>query len=97
MIKYSTSRSRIRVTNPPAPTWLVRPIEKEYRELLGLRQRVKKAEAAAANRLKPLGKLKKLCRPAARVTSRKTVVQQPKEFTKHQLYALLAEAVRNTH
>jgi len=28
--------------------------------------------------------------------SRKTVVRQPKEFTKRQLYAMLAEAVRNT-
>ena len=30
------------------------------------------------------------------VSSRKPVVTQPKEFTKGQLYAMLAEAVRNT-
>jgi GcrA cell cycle regulator len=35
-------------------------------------------------------------RPVAKVVSRKTVVRQPKEFTKRQLYAMLAEAVRNT-
>jgi GcrA cell cycle regulator len=35
-------------------------------------------------------------RPAAKVVSRKTVARQPKEFTKRQLYAMLAEAVRNT-
>jgi GcrA cell cycle regulator len=35
-------------------------------------------------------------RPLAKMVSRKTVVRQPKEFTKRQLYAMLAEAVRNT-
>ena len=35
-------------------------------------------------------------RPVAKIVSRKTVVKQPKEFTKRQLYAMLAEAVRNT-
>jgi GcrA cell cycle regulator len=35
-------------------------------------------------------------RPVAKIVSRKTVVRQPKEFTKRQLYAMLAEAVRNT-
>jgi GcrA cell cycle regulator len=35
-------------------------------------------------------------RPVAKIMSRKTVVRQPKEFTKRQLYAMLAEAVRNT-
>ena len=35
-------------------------------------------------------------RPVAKVVVRKTVVRQPKEFTKRQLYAMLAEAVRNT-
>ena len=36
-------------------------------------------------------------RPVAKVvSSRKPVVRQPKEFTKRQLYAMLAEAVRNT-
>src|ERR1700686_3332844 len=35
-------------------------------------------------------------RAVAKMVSRKTVVRQPKEFTKPQLYAMLAEAVRNT-
>jgi GcrA cell cycle regulator len=35
-------------------------------------------------------------RPVAKMVSRKIVVRQPKEFTKRQLYAMLAEAVRNT-
>src|ERR1700751_1942529 len=35
-------------------------------------------------------------RPVAKVVSRKKVTRQPKEFTKRQLYAMLAEAVRNT-
>jgi GcrA cell cycle regulator len=35
-------------------------------------------------------------RPVAKVVSRKTEMRQPKEFTKRQLYAMLAEAVRNT-
>ncbi len=35
-------------------------------------------------------------RPVTKIVSRKTVVRQPKEFTKRQLYAMLAEAVRNT-
>ena len=35
-------------------------------------------------------------RPVAKVVLRKTVVRQPKEFTKRQLHAMLAEAVRNT-
>jgi GcrA cell cycle regulator len=35
-------------------------------------------------------------RPVRKIVSRKTVVRQPKEFTKRQLYAMLAEAVRNT-
>jgi GcrA cell cycle regulator len=35
-------------------------------------------------------------RPVAKKVSRKTVGRQPKEFTKRQLYAMLAEAVRNT-
>jgi GcrA cell cycle regulator len=34
-------------------------------------------------------------RPVAKM-SRKTVMLQPKEFTKRQLYAMIAEAVRNT-
>ena len=35
-------------------------------------------------------------RPVAKKVSRKTVEGQPKEFSKRQLYAMLAEAVRNT-
>src|SRR6266705_1466552 len=35
-------------------------------------------------------------RPVAKIVSRKTVVKRPKEFTKRQLYAMLADAVRNT-
>jgi GcrA cell cycle regulator len=35
-------------------------------------------------------------RPVAKIVSRKTAVRQPEEFTKRQLYAMLAEAVRNT-
>ena len=35
-------------------------------------------------------------RPVAKKVSRKTVARQPKEFSKRQLYAMLAEAVRNT-
>ena len=35
-------------------------------------------------------------RSVDKVVSRKPAVTQPKEFTKRQLYAMLAEAVRNT-
>jgi GcrA cell cycle regulator len=35
-------------------------------------------------------------RPVAKKVSRKIAGRQPKEFSKHQLYAMLAEAVRNT-
>ena len=35
-------------------------------------------------------------RPVAKKVSRKTAGRQPKEFSKRQLYAMLAEAVRNT-
>jgi GcrA cell cycle regulator len=35
-------------------------------------------------------------RPAEKIVSRKTVMLQPKRFTNRQLYAMLAEAVRNT-
>ena len=34
--------------------------------------------------------------PVAKLVSRKTAVSQHKEFTKRQLYAMLAEAVKNT-
>src|SRR5271155_4891660 len=35
-------------------------------------------------------------RPAEKIVSRKTLMLQPKRFTKRQLYAMLSEAVRNT-
>jgi GcrA cell cycle regulator len=35
-------------------------------------------------------------RPVAKKVSRKTVGRQPKEFSKRQLYIMLADAVRNT-
>jgi GcrA cell cycle regulator len=35
-------------------------------------------------------------RPVAKKVSRKTVGTQPKKFSKRQLYAMLADAVRNT-
>ena len=35
-------------------------------------------------------------RPVAKKVARKTVGRQPTEFSKRQLYAMLAEAVRNT-
>ena len=35
-------------------------------------------------------------RAVGKIVSRKTVARRPKEFTKRQLYAMLAEAVRNT-
>jgi hypothetical protein len=96
MIRYSTSRSAIRLTNPNALTELVSPVEKEYRELLDLREQVKKAEAAAKRR-GPRGKLKTCAGPVARVVSRKPITRRSGEFTKRQLHAILAEAVRNTH
>jgi hypothetical protein len=43
MIRYSNSNSSIRITNPNALTELFSPLEKEYRDLLDLRERVKKA------------------------------------------------------
>jgi len=35
-------------------------------------------------------------RPVARIVLRKKLTKQPAEFTQRQLYAMLAEAVRNT-
>jgi len=35
-------------------------------------------------------------RPVARIVSRKKITKQPTQFTQRQLYAMLAEAVRNT-
>jgi hypothetical protein len=94
VVRYSTSRSTIRLTSPNALTKLVSPVEREYRELLDLREQVKTAEAAA-KRLGPRGKLKTCVDPG--IVSRKPITRQSGEFTKRQLYAMLAEAVRNTH
>lgn len=96
IIRYSNSRSAIRLTNPNAPTELFSPVEKEYRELLDLREQVKKAEAAA-KRLGPRGELKTCARPVVRIVSRKPITRRSREFSKRQLHAILAEAVRNTH
>src|ERR1700726_1497326 len=55
----------------------------------------------AKPRIRPVPKrrpalLAACARPVAKMVSRKTAVRKPKELTKRQLYALLAEAVRNT-
>ena len=95
MIRHSNPNSTIRLTNPNAPTEAFSPLEKEYRELLDLREQVKKAEAAA-KRLGPRGELKTCDRPVARVVSRRPITRWSGELTKRQLYDMLAEAVRNT-
>jgi hypothetical protein len=46
MIKHSTCRSTIRLTNPSALTRLASPVEKEYRELLDQREQVRDASPA---------------------------------------------------
>ena len=55
----------------------------------------------AKPRIRPVPKrrpalLAACARPVAKKVSRKSVGKQPKEFSKRQLYAMLAEAVRNT-
>jgi hypothetical protein len=95
MIGYSTSRSLFDLPNPNGLAKLNRRIEKEYRELVALRERVKTAEAAA-KRLGLRIKLKACARPVARMVSRKPITRRSNEFTKCQLYAMLADAVRNT-
>ena len=65
MIRYSTSRSTIRLANQNTLTELVSAVEKEYRELLDLREQVKKAEADA-KRFEPRGKLKVCAGPVAK-------------------------------
>jgi len=55
----------------------------------------------AKPRIRPVPKrgpalLAACARPVAKKVSRKTVGRQPEEFSKRQLYAMLAEAVRNT-
>lgn len=56
MIRYSSYRGTNYRTKSNAPTNLLRSLETEYRELQGLRERVRKAEAAAATRLRPRDK-----------------------------------------
>jgi hypothetical protein len=96
MIRYSYCPGTNYRTNLSAPTQLLSSLEKEYRELQDLRERVREAEAAAAKRLRPRVKLKTCGRPVSTVASRKRVTQNPEQFTKRQLYTMLAEAVRNT-
>ena len=78
------------------PTIDLLDIAKEYRELLELREKVRKAEIVAAELLKLRVKSAECTRPAARVVSRKRVTRQSREFTKRELYAMLADAARNT-
>ncbi len=47
MIRYSSYGSSNYRTNQRAPTELLYPLEKEYRELQDLRERVRMAEAKA--------------------------------------------------
>jgi hypothetical protein len=47
MIRYSSYGSSNYRTNQSAPTELLCPLEKEYRKLQDLRERVRMAEAAA--------------------------------------------------
>jgi GcrA cell cycle regulator len=65
---------------------------------LGLRRGHK--PPTAKPRIRPVPKprlaLAACARPVAKMVSRKTVARKPREFTKRQLYAMLAEAVRNT-
>ena len=96
MIRYSTSRSTICLANPSALTELASRIEREYRELLDLREQVKKAEATTATRSWPRGQLKTCSGLVTRVVSRRPITRQRKEITKRELYTMLAEAVRNT-
>ena len=56
MIRYSSYRGTNYPTNPSTPDQLLSSLEKEYRELQDLRERVKKAEAAATKRLGPRDK-----------------------------------------
>src|SRR5882757_3329073 len=70
---------------------------------LGLKRGHKPATAKPRIRSLPKQRpasLAACARPAAKMVSRKTVARKPKEstkeFTKRQLYAMLAEAVRNT-
>ena len=67
---------------------------------MGLKRRHKpptaKPRIVSVPKLKP-ARLAACVRPVHKVVSpRKTAARQPEEFTKHQLYKMLAEAVRNT-
>jgi hypothetical protein len=93
MTRYSTFHSTI---SPADSNELVSSLEKQYRELLDLREQVKTAEAAA-RRQGPRGKLRTCARRVATVVLRKPIARRSEEFTKPQLYAMLAEAVRNTN
>jgi hypothetical protein len=86
----------IRLNVPSQPTIDLLDIAKEYRELWELREKVRKAEIAAAEVLKLRGKSSECTRPVARVVSRKRVTRQSREFTRRELYAMLADAARNT-
>src|SRR5260370_7056281 len=66
---------------------------------LGLKRGHKPPTAKPKIRPVPKGRpalLAACARPVAKKVSRKTVGRQPEEFSKRQLYAMLAEAVRNT-
>jgi len=89
MIGYSARRGT-------KPTIDLLGIAKEYRELLDLREKVRKAGIVAAELLKLRGKSAECTRPVARVVLRKRVTRQSREFTKRELYAMLADAARNT-
>jgi hypothetical protein len=56
MIRYSSYRGTNYRTNPSGQSKLVDALAKEYQELQDLRERVRKAEAAAAKRLGPRGR-----------------------------------------
>jgi hypothetical protein len=50
MVRYSSRPGKNYQTNRRAPTTLPSPLAKEYRELQELRERVRKAEAAASRK-----------------------------------------------
>jgi GcrA cell cycle regulator len=66
---------------------------------LGLKRGYKSPTSKPKIRLVPKRRralLAACARPVAKKVARKTVGRQPTEFSKRQLYAMLAEAVRNT-
>jgi hypothetical protein len=85
----------IRYSNPSTPIELLGSIAKDYRELQDLREQVREAEAAA----KRASLSGKSVHSVARAVSRKCVTRRPRrprDFSKTELRAMLAEAVRNT-